>query len=340
MRHSRPLIFSLMVLATLTQASGDEPVKEIRVGLIGLDTSHSVAFTTILNDSAAQEDVAHCRVVAAYPRGSADIASSVERIPEYTEQVKALRVEIVDSVQAVVDQCDAVLLETNDGRPHLEQVLPALRAHKPVFIDKPIAASLGDAVAIFMAAEKYQTPVFSSSSLRYVTSAQQVRSGSIGKVYGCDAMSNCPLEPTHPDLYWYGIHGVETLFTVMGTGCQTVSRTHSDDLDVVVGLWQDGRIGTFRGIRKGKADYGGVAFGENEILKLGSYEGYRPLVVEIVKFFRTNQSPIDAAETLEIYAFMSAADESKRQGGAAVSIKDTLDQAKKDAQARLAELDP
>jgi predicted dehydrogenase len=239
----------------------------------------------------------------------------------------------LESIEDLVSKVDAVLLETNDGRPHLEQVLPVLKAGKPVFIDKPIAASLSDAIAIFEAAKQYKVPVFSCSSLRYTKSAQSLRAGSSGRILGCDAYSPCELEATHPDLYWYGIHGVETLYTVMGPGCDKVSRATSPNSDIVLGAWNDGRLGTFRGMRKG-GGYGGTVFTEKGIQQIGTYEGYRPLLVEIIKFFRTGVAPVSEQETLEIYTFMEAADESKRQGGAPVSLAAVLEKARKDAEAK------
>src|SRR5258708_4709937 len=177
----------------------------IKIGIIGLDTEHSVAFTKTLNDPSAPADVSGFRVVAAYPHGSRDIPSSLKMIPGFTEEMYSLGVEIVSSIEYLLTKVDAVHLETNDGRLHLEQVLPLFKAHKPVFVDKPIAASLSDAVAIFDAAQQYNTPVFSSSSLRYMTSAHQIAGGSIGKVLGPDAYGPATIEKTHPDLFWYGI---------------------------------------------------------------------------------------------------------------------------------------
>jgi len=303
--------------------------EDVKVGIIGLDTSHCTAFTKLLNDPDAADDIAGYKVVAAYPKGSYDIESSISRIPKYTEEIKTLGVEIVDSISALLDKVDVVLLETNDGRPHLEQAIPVLKAGKPVFIDKPIAGSLSDAVAIFEASEKYNVPVFSSSSLRYLSNAQRIRRGeSIGKVVGADVFSPASLEKTHPDLFWYGIHGVEMLFTVMGAGCRKVTRFHTTDTDIVVGTWYDDRLGTFRGIRSMKSGYGGTAFGEEGVAEIGPYESYRGLVVEIVNFFRTGKPPVSATETLEIYAFMEAADESKRRGGASVYLDEVLEAAR------------
>jgi hypothetical protein len=292
----------------------------IRVGIIGLDTSHAVAFTKLLNDPQAPPALAGCPVVAAYPCGSADIESSVSRVPGYTAEMRKLGVEIVDSIPALLERVDAVLLETNDGRPHLEQVRPVLAAGKPVFIDKPVAASLADAVTIYREALIAGVPVFSSSSLRFSRDTQAVRGGSIGRVVSCETTGPAHREPHHPDLFWYGIHGVESLFTVLGTGCESVARTSADGRIVVTGSWSQGRSGIYR---EDKA-YGGTARGEQGEAAVGSSEGYGPLVEQIVKFFKTGVPPVTAAETLEILAFMEAADESERLGGAPVSIASTM----------------
>jgi len=311
------LVVGGIALALAGRAAADGP---IRVGIIGLDTSHAVAFTKLLNDPAAPPELAGCPVVAAYPRGSADIESSVSRVPRYTEEMRQLGVEIVESIPDLLARVDAVLLETNDGRPHLEQVRPVLAAGKPVFVDKPVAGSLADAVAIYREALLAGVPVFSSSSLRYGPDTQAVRAGSLGRVQACETTSPATLEPHHPDLFWYGIHGVESLFTVLGTGCLTATRTSSDGRIVVTGSWSGGRTGTFREDR----GYGGTARGEKGEAAVGGSAGYRPLVERIVTFFRTGVPPVSPEETLEIYAFMEAADESARRGGAPVSLASVM----------------
>ena len=307
----------------------------VRVGMIGLDTSHCGAFAKALNDPHAAADVAGFRVVAAYPRGSADIKSSTERIPEYTKNFQKMGIEIVGSIDELLKKVDVVLLETNDGRPHFEQALAVMKTGKRLFIDKPIAGSLADAVAIFDASRKYHVPVFCSSSLRFGKETQAARNGKIGKIIRGETNSPCHLEKTHPDLYWYGIHGVESLFTVMGTGCKSVRRTVSTPTeDVVVGTWEGGRAGTFRGTRP-NGGYSGKAEGVTGNLLVGQYEGYRPLVVEIVRFFKTGVPPVSEEETLEIYAFMTAADESKRKHGVEVTLESVLAPARIEAAKQL-----
>ncbi|GMQ28636.1 Gfo/Idh/MocA family oxidoreductase [Algoriphagus confluentis] len=304
---------------------GKTKAETIRIGIIGLDTSHSPAFTKLFNAENPKPELSGFRVVAAYPYGSRDIESSYKRIPDYIKQVEALGVKIVDSIEALLELVDVILLETNDGKPRLEQARKVIQAKKPFFIDKPVAASLADTRTIYQEAQSAGVPIFSASSLRYLKNAQAVRhDNKIGKVLGCDTFSPAELEPGHPDLFWYGIHGVEILFTVMGPGCESVTRFSTSDEEVVVGTWKDGRMGTFRGMRAGKHEYGGTAFGSEGNLVLGNYEGYEPLVVKIAEFFKTGKSPVEDDETLEIYAFMEAADESKRKGGAKVMLDSIL----------------
>ena len=327
-----------VVLLQASFVQADEP-KPLRIGMIGLDTSHCLAFAELLNVKGKDDPLTNgCRITHVYPKGSPDIESSTKRVPEYTEKIKAMGVEVIEDLDAMIAQVDAVLLETNDGRPHLEQVIPVLKAHKPVFIDKPIAGSLVDTITIFELAKHYNTPVFSSSSLRFSSGAQAIRNGSIGEVLGCDTYSPCSLEPTHPDLFWYGIHGCEALFTIMGPGVESVVRTQTKDFDQVTGVWTGGRIGTFRGIRNGSSGYGGTAFGSKSVSQVGQYEGYKPLLMEIIKFFRSGTPPVSAEETTDLYAFMEAADESKRRGFVSVKVSEVRAAAAEAAAKKVAEL--
>lgn len=324
-----PLLISVVGLVSFTFARAEEQPPVIRAGIIGLDTSHVTAFTKLFNSAKPGSELSGIRVVAAFAGGSPDIASSRDRIEGFTKNVRGMGVEIVDSIPALLEKVDVVMLESVDGRPHLEQVRPVFAAHKPVYIDKPLAGSLKDCLAIADLAKQNNVPWFSSSSLRYGHKLDAAREDpKLGDIVGCTVWSPCHLEPTHPDLYWYGIHGVELLYTVMHPGCESVTRIHTDGTDVVTGVWKDGRVGTFRGLRAGKEDYGVVLFGSKSISPVTGFEGYEPLVVEIAKFFKTKKPPISAEETIEIYTFMEAADESKRQGGAPVKLRTVLEKAR------------
>ena len=326
-RHFAFHLSAVLLTTSISQAAAPPMIK---VGIIGLDTSHVIAFTKVLNDPKAEGDLAGVKIVAAYPGGSADIPDSYNRLAGFTKELKEdYGIEIVDSIEALLTKVDAVLLESVDGRPHLEQVKPVFAAGKRVFIDKPLAGTLADAIEIGRLSRESGVPFFSSSSLRFSPGILGMRSNEqVGEVLGCDAYGPCSLEEHHPDLYWYGIHGVETLFTIMGPGCQSVTRVQTKDSELVAGVWSGGRIGTFRGIRSGKGDYGATAFGTKGIAPSGGYAGYQPLVVEIARFFKTGKPPVSAEETIEIMAFMEAADESKRQGGLPVTLESVIVKAK------------
>lgn len=313
-------VFLLLMLGSLSQAQSSQP---LRLGLIGLDTSHVIAFTKVLNDPSNSDHVPGARVVAAFKGGSPDVESSRTRVDGFTAELRdKWNVEIVESIPALCQKVDAILLESVDGRPHLEQVKPVLAAKKPVFIDKPLAASYRDAKEIARLAREAGVPWFSSSSLRFWSEAVRLKSApEAGGVQGVNVWGPAPTEPHHPDLMWYGIHTVEMLFTILGPGCETVTRVHTDGADVVVGKWRDGRLGVVRGIRAGKQDYGITLFGDKAILSSDDrLFSYRPLLVEIIKFFQTGIAPVQPEETLEIFAFMQAADVSKASGGATVRL--------------------
>jgi predicted dehydrogenase len=325
-----PLILSAPLLAAGGEPAAVPAERPLRAGMIGLDTSHVVAFTKVFNNPEAAADLAGLRVVAGYPGGT-DIPASRDRVAGFTEELRGMGVEIVPSIPALLEKVDVVLLESVDGRPHLEQAKPVIAARKPLFIDKPVAGSLVDTLRIYDLARAGGVPCFSSSSLRFAPAVQQAaRAPAVGTIVGCDTWSPCTLEPSVPDMFYYGIHGIESLYTVMGTGCVSVTRAATPDTDLITGVWKDGRIGTFRGIRKNKADYGVVVYGSEGIVPAtGSFSGYEQLCQAIARCFKTGTVPVDPAETIEIVTFMEAADESKRQGGAPVRLAEVLDRARR-----------
>jgi len=292
--------------------------KDLKAGIIGTDTSHVPAFTDLLH----KHPEWRIRVVAAYPGGSPDMPDSANRVQKFAKEIQDKHgVEIVDSVEALLAKVDAVMLESVDGRPHLAQARPVLAAGKRLFIDKPFAGSLADAREIVRLARQTGTPFFSCSCARFQPEIWKLRADAgVGKVAKVQGSSPVNLEPHHPDLFWYGIHGVEALYTVMGPGCVSVSRKIEGNLDVTTGRWKDGRIGVFRGVKQG--DYKPIikVWGER-----GEYEtpggfDYNGLVRVMAEFFHTGKPPIDPQETLEIVEFMTAAQLSRDRGGAEVAL--------------------
>jgi hypothetical protein len=261
------------------------------------------------------------KVVAGFKGGSPDNPASWDRVEEYTKQLQDdFGVEIVDTIPALCERVDGVLITSVDGRPHLEQAKPVIEAGLPFFVDKPVAGTFEDVLEIARLARQAGVPWFGGSSLRWYSAVREaIDPAKVGDILGCDAYSPCSLEPHHPDLFWYGVHGMEILYAAMGRGCQTVQRVSMPDTDFVVGVWEGNRIGTFRGTRAGQHDYGATVFGTQAITKVGGHS-YKGLIEQIVRLMQTKEPPMDPAEIVEEYAFMQAADESKRQGGAPVRL--------------------
>jgi len=303
------IIWLLLAVSIITFPQANE----IRIGIIGLDTSHVTAFTRILNDSSAKDHIPGAKVVAAVKDSSPDIKASYSRVEKFTAELTGKwGVKLYPNVKELCKQVDAIMIENVDGRPHLKHAFDVIKSGKPLYIDKPLAGTFADCKKIYHLAKQHKVPIFSSSSLRFSKSTLAARAGKHGKVLHCETFSPAHIEPHHPDLFWYGIHGVESLFTVMGPGCISVQRgTTKDGKIKVTGKWKDGRVGIFRESN----GYGGTAKCETGEYQVGTYDGYAPLVKEIIKFFISGKAPVDDRETLEIYAFMDAADESKSANG-------------------------
>ena len=297
-------------------------MKKLRLGMIGLDTSHCSAFAELLHDENNPHHVRGGQIVAAYPGGSQAFSLSKNRVDEITSQMRdKFNIKIVDTIEAAAEDVDGIFLESVDGRQHLEQFEKIARFGKPVFIDKPFTTSLEEARQILRLSEKFKAPVYSCSAIRYARGIEDLAPGR--KVLGGEAFGPIAILEDFPGLFWYGIHSAEVLFSKMGRGCREVIVSHTEMADVITAIWEDGRVGILYGHRmKELGDFGCTIFTES-----GVFQGvarseppyYALMMPRIIEFFRTGKSPLDINETLEIVAFLEAANKS-RQTGKPVSI--------------------
>jgi predicted dehydrogenase len=348
------LTLALCALFTVPAAAADP----IRVGVLGLDNYQCVEYAVMFNvpksekvlarldpvarqdAEQAMQDFAGLKVTAALPIGSPDIPESVENQPKWIEQIQRPGVKIVSTVDELLAESDCVMIFSLDGRQHLEQARKVLTAKKPLFIGRPMAASLADVKEIFRLAQENKTPVWSASQHRYSPGFYGMRNHpEVGKVLGVDVYGGCPTEPHHPELYWHALHCIETLYTIMGPGCLNVRCISTPYAEEIVGVWSDGRVGTFRGIKQGKLKYSATVFGDLGVSTAGiyghgvpvkgvvpttdRYMGYEGIGREMAKFFKTGKPPVSPEETIEIFTFMDAAHESKAKNGAPIEIKVT-----------------
>lgn len=320
------LFFACTVLRTV-KTFGDEGTPIFRIGIIGTTTSHVPAAINDFNQGKIDEEFQDCRITAAYVGGMPDNPNSWGRREMFRDACVKGGAVIYPTIEAMLPNVDGVLLMSVDGRCHLEQARPVIAAGKPLYLDKPAAGCLADLLEIYRLASDANVPVFSSSSLRFCSDFLRMREL---PHYGAETTSPCKIDPRVPDLYFYGIHGIEILFTLMGKGCVSVSRTHNDLYDTVTGTWEDGKIGIFRGMRDG-ARYSGVIYGEKEEVIVGGRDvEYSSLFTEIARFFKTGIPPVSAEETINLYAFMTAADVSKAEDGKIISISSVMEEAEKE----------
>jgi hypothetical protein len=293
---------------------------DLRLGIVGTDTSHATNFTRILNDHSAKDHIGGAVVVAAFKGGSPEIANSRDRIERFTDEMTQKRgVALVTHISDLCGKVDGIMILSVDGRAHLNEFRQSLQCGVPIFVDKPLAATLADVREIARLAAEAYVPWFSSSAMRF-TEIQSLR---VPRITGAFVWGPGPLEEHHQlDLSWYAIHSIEMMFVVMGTGAVEATRTYATDGDVITGRWQDGRTATVRALRPyGK--YGAVVFlPGNESKMISDVEAsYGPVISEIVRFMTTKQPAVPNQETLEIFSFLDAAQRSREQGGRPVRLR-------------------
>ncbi|MBR2358459.1 MAG: Gfo/Idh/MocA family oxidoreductase [Lentisphaeria bacterium] len=299
-------------------------MSELKVGMIGLDTSHVSAFVKLLNDPTNEFHVPGVRIVKAFPGGSAKFSSSINRVEGFTNELKEKGIEIVDSIEALAG-LDAYFLESVDGDQHLEQFKVLANFGKPVYIDKPLACNYDEAKAIVALAKEKNVPLMSCSSLRYALGICDLKKEEDTTVFACQAFGPMNLLDDYRDYFWYGIHSTEILFTMMGKGCESVQVIPTEHADLLFGRWADGRIGSILGNRNGVWEFGCTITTnthQRQAVASGAIPYYSMMLKQIVPFFQTGKSPLDIEETLNIIAFLEAASRSRAAGGALIKIAD------------------
>ncbi len=341
------VLIALGVCSLESQISAADPV---RVGILGFDNYQAVEYVAFFNNPKAEGDLAGLKVTAAFPVTSPDYPKSAALTADWQKQMLNLYkdnaevkpVEIVNSIDDLLTKCDAVMMWGLDGRMHLSQATAVLKAKKPLFIGRPMASEPADAVAIFKLAKELNVPCWSCSQHRYSPGFSGMRDHpEVGKVLGCDVYGGWDPNAADADKFTRPLHSLETLYSIMGPGCVKVTCTSTPMTESITGVWADGRVATYRGIKQGGVKYSATVFGDKGVSTAGiyghgvpvkgivptddKYMGYGGLALELAKFFKSGKSPVPSAETLEIFALLQAAEDSRAQNGAVVPLRKLLD---------------
>lgn len=282
----------------------------MNIGIIGLDSSHALAFTRILHGR--QESLfADVTVTAAYAGGSPDFPLSITRVNTFAGRMtKEYGVRLMPTMQQVAENTDAILILSADGRVHLNQFKTICSYRKPVFIDKPFALSSADAGEIIRLAEEFQIPLMSASSLRH---AEVLTECTRGDNLGADVYGPMHIESTQGHYFWYGIHSAELLFQVMGPGCREVTAFSTDHGDLITGTWKEGRMGMIRGIRNGPENFGITLHTRNASQHISLEPSYKELLRSVMNWLKNGVCTVHPSETLEVIRFLECAEQSRLQ---------------------------
>lgn len=295
----------------------------LHIGLIGLDTSHVIAFAKILHDTATPNHVAGAKITVAFPGGSKDFPLSINRVEGFAKDLRDQHgVKIVDSPEAVAESADLVFIESVDGRAHLDLFKRIVRHKKPVFIDKPLTVDITHALEILQLAEQSCIPVMSCSSLRYAESLIKALATGRQNVTGFDVFGPMNEEATQPGLFWYGVHSVEMMVTAMGPGCAEVRAFRNNDCDLITAVWSDGRVASLRGLRNAHSNFGGTVHRKDGCQFVDCTVGrpyYCGMLEAILRSLPQGRSDVPAEEMLEVVRIIEAANKS-RQNGATVRL--------------------
>lgn len=287
----------------------------IKTAVVGMDTSHAVEFTKFIQDPAlpAENHVDGMKVTAALrfetPFQNKD---GLDNRQAYLESVGVKVTEDFD--QAVAD-CDAIFLEINDPSLHLEYFKKCAVLGKPIFLDKPFAASTNEAVEILKTAKENNVRFFTASSLRFDANIQEA-SAQMGFIDQGIIWGPVGKAAAGSSIVWYGVHAFEMLEKIMGPGAIAVTTVPDKCGYVCTVAYKDGRRGVVN-LSGNNWSYGGVLRkgGENRLFSfVGGANLYRNLISTIGEFFAGKEVGVPLHESFEIMALLEAAELSLQYG--------------------------
>ncbi len=291
---------------------------KIKVAVIGLDTSHSVAFPKLIQDPEVPEENRVNELLVTRCLRFETPFQGKEGLDERQAYLESIGVLVTEDFDTAVADCDAILLEINDPTYHLSYFEKCAKLGKPIFLDKPIADTLENASKIMAIARENNVRVFTTSALRFDVDFQDALakndapSGAVvwGPVGGAPAGSS---------IVWYGVHTFEMLQRIMGRGALTVCASEDRNGYVCHVIYADGRRGIVE-LSRTSWKYGGLIKtlkGDDVYFRVtGKVPFYQMLLEQIVKFFKDGDQVVSWEDSFEVMAMLAAADRSAQTGRA------------------------
>jgi hypothetical protein len=300
----------------VSEKSDNDKSKLLRIGLIGLDSSHCLRFAQQLNDSKTIGYVPGGKVVVAFPGGSSDWELSFSRVDSFTKTLEdSFGIEMVDSPEEVAERCDLIMITSVDGRVHRKQFERIAHFGKPVFVDKPLAISWEDARSMMELSLSAGVRWFSSSVWRYTSDLVRVV-GERGSRITNNPMDiyltgPWPLEPGRHGRFWYGIHSVEIMYSILGTGCLSVNSHREGNVESISGIWSNGRRSVISCEHGEQRNFSGLISSIDQTFPFTTIDTaedrYAGLLRDLISFGMGGDAPVSPEETVEEVAFLEAA---------------------------------
>jgi predicted dehydrogenase len=291
-----------------------QSARELRIGAIGVDSSHLLEFSRRMADLFAT-GATRCRVTAFYDDGNHHLPEA--DVKNWKEKTLSLGAAQASSIDSLLDQVDGVMVLAVSGNSHYELALPSLRRGMPTYIDKPLTCNLEQARSLVSLARKTGAGCYSASSLRFATEIPRLDRKKLGQLHAIDAYGPGELNPDMEGLFFYGVHTIEMVDAIWGPGVARVRCETSADRDLVDLQYKDGRHAHLRLERKGAYEFGATLHGSKgvESFKVDFAEVYNNLIRGMTRFFETGIAPVAINDILENVAVMSAGNLSMAGGG-------------------------
>lgn len=301
---------------TRTASSSDT----IRLGVIGVDSSHLPAFATRIDDL-RKAGKSRCQITHMWTDGRHDMPAS--DVAGWQEQARELGVEASENLDAMLDAVDGVLVLAVNGNRHLELARPALERGLPTYVDKPLTCSLDEAKELLALSRAGNARCYSASSLRFVSELESIDRDVLGKLVAVDAFGPGELNDSMAGLFFYGVHAIELVDAILGPGVARVSAVTGEDRDLVRLEYNDGRFASIRLERKGGYAFGATVHGEKDARSfVVDFEPvYARLVAGMTRFFEGGPAPVELRDIVENVAVMEAGNRSQAADGQWVDVE-------------------
>ncbi len=303
----------------------------MRIGAIGIDSSHLPVFTQRIKDLNAQ-GATKCQVTHFWDPGMHEWQHpegpkrSAEDVANWRKTTQELGAKQVNSLDELLSNVDGVMVLNINGHRHLELSIGPIARGMPTYIDKPVTCSLDQARSLLAMTRQYKARCYSASSLRFITEIPKLNKEKIGQIIAIDAFGNGEVLDMMPGLWHYGCHSIEMVDAIFkwsgqGAGVKRVSAVATGDATSGYHLldmdYHDGRIARLRMDRNGAWAFGATVHGtkgvEQFVVDFAPVYGH--LVAGMVKFFEGGDAPVDLRDIVENVAVMEQGNRSIAHGG-------------------------